>query len=180
MTRTILIYGLIAGLIVAVPMVAGMVFWPSDEPADHGVLIGYLTMLVALSAVFLGVKHHRDKALGGVIKFLPALGIGLAISLVAGVMYVLGWELALALTGFDYGDLMVRMSVESAQAKGVAGEALEKVRADAEAFAKMYRNPLIRMPITLTEILPVGVLVSLVTAAMLRNSRFMPARIQTP
>lgn len=176
MIRTILIYGFIAGLIVAVPMVAGMVFWPSDKPPEHGVLIGYLTMLVALSAVFLGVKHHRDRALGGAIRFLPALGVGLSISLVAGIMYVLGWELALGLTGFDYADLMVRMSVEGAQARGVSGEELEKVRAESEAFAALYRNPLIRMPITFTEILPVGVIVSLITAALLRNSRFLPAR----
>jgi hypothetical protein len=40
----------------------------------------------------------------------------------------------------------------------------------------MYRNPLFRMPITLTEIVPPGLLVSLVSASLLSNSRFLPAR----
>jgi len=48
--------------------------------------------------------------------------------------------------------------------------------ARAQDFAMMYANPLFRMPITFTEILPVGILVSLFPALLLRNSRFMPAR----
>ena len=40
-----------------------------------GIVIGYLTMLVALTAVFLGVKQYRDKFKGGVIRFLPAFGV---------------------------------------------------------------------------------------------------------
>ena len=40
----------------------------------------------------------------------------------------------------------------------------------------MYANPLFRLPITFTEILPVGLIVSLISALLLRNSRFMPAR----
>ena len=44
------------------------------------------------------------------------------------------------------------------------------------AFVEQYRNPLFRLPMTFIEIFPVGVIVSLATAALLRNSRFLPAR----
>ena len=59
-------------------------------------------MLLAFTMVFVGIKHYRDKALGGVIRFLPALGVGLGISAVASLFWVVGWELTLA-TGFDFG-----------------------------------------------------------------------------
>ena len=65
----------------------------TEEPVA-GMLLGYLTMIVALTAVFLGVKAYRDKVLGGVIRFLPALGVGLGISAVASIMYVIAWEMS--------------------------------------------------------------------------------------
>jgi len=39
-----------------------------------------------------------------------------------------------------------------------------------------YRNPLFRIPVTFSEIAPVGVLVSFVTAALLRNPRVLPTK----
>lgn len=56
---------------------------------------------------------------------------------------------------------------------------LAKVTADAESFATMYRNPLFRVPITFIEMFPVGVLISTISAALLRNSRLLPARSLT-
>jgi hypothetical protein len=40
----------------------------------------------------------------------------------------------------------------------------------------MYDNPLYRLPMTFAEIFPVGLLVTLVSAVLLRNPRFLPAR----
>ena len=65
-------------------------------------LLTYLVMIVALTAVFLGVKAYRDKVLGGVIRFLPALGVGLGISAVACILYVIAWEISMAYSSFDF------------------------------------------------------------------------------
>lgn len=176
MTRLILIYGAIAGVIVAVPMVVLMLTLTEDTAPDNGALFGYLTMIVALTTVFLGIKHYRDKILGGVIRFWPALALGLAISAVAGVIYVIGWEISLAFSGFDFGAAMSKMMLDAARARGATELELQNVAAQAEGFARMYENPLYRLPITFVEIFPVGVLISLVSAALLRNSRFLPTR----
>jgi hypothetical protein len=176
MIRTILTHGAIGALIVAIPMIVGMTLWPVEEGPAGGAVVGYATILVALTLVFLGVKRHRDKALGGVIRFLPAFGIGLAISAVASLGWVIGWEISLALTGFDFGAVYSEMMVEKAREAGASEAELAKALADAQAFATMYANPLMRMPITFVEMFPIGVIVSLLTAGLLRNSRFMPAR----
>jgi Protein of unknown function (DUF4199) len=175
MIRLIALYGFVAGLIVAVPMVWVLM---THEPGEQmpGVVTGYLTMIVALTAVFLGVKHYRDKVLGGAIRFGPALLVGLGISAVASVIYVAGWELAVAMSGFDFAGYYSKYMVDTARAKGVSGAELEKVVADAESFVKMYGKPLYRLPMVFIEMFPVGVLISLVSAALLRNSRFLPAR----
>ena len=45
-----------------------------------------------------------------------------------------------------------------------------------DAFKIQYADPLFRLPMTFVEIFPVGVLVSLISAGLLRNRRFLPAR----
>jgi hypothetical protein len=180
MLRLILIYGSIAGLIVAVPMVWGMLALTPATAPENGWLIGYLTMIVALTAVFLGVKHYRDKVLGGAIRFLPALLVGLGISAVASVFYVVGWEISLAASGFDFATSYSKGMVEAARAKGASPAELQKAMADAAAFVTMYRNPVYRWGITFIEMFPVGVLISLITAAVLRNDRFLPSRTRAP
>ena len=133
-------------------------------------------MLVALTGVFLGVKHYRDRELGGVIKFLPALGVGLAISAVASLGWVIAWEMSLAITKFDFGAMYSQMMVDNAKAEGASAERLSQVVKDARAFADMYANPFISMGMTFIEMFPIGIVISLISAALLRNSRFLPAR----
>jgi hypothetical protein len=178
MTGLILRYGTIAGLIVAIPMVWRMLSLDAADSTDPlgGMLLGYLTMLVALTAVFLGIKAYRDKVLGGAIKFLPAFGLGLAISAVASLFYVIGWEISMAYSEFDFTQYYTNYLVESARAKGASAQEIAKATADAKAFAISYANPLIRIPLTFVEMFPVGILVSLISAAILRNSRVLPSR----
>jgi hypothetical protein len=176
MLRNILSYGVVAGLIVGVPLFGLTVAMNGHPPAPYGVILGYLIMLIALSAVFMAIKRHRDADLGGVIKFWPAFGLGLGISIVAGVFYVLAWEAALAFTHMDFAGGYAKALVEQQKAKGVTGEAMAKFTADMERFKAEYANPLYRLPMTFAEIFPVGLLVSLASAGLLRNSRFLPAR----
>ena len=176
---TILVYGVAGALVVGALMVFGMMSWTDGQPPENGVVVGYLTQLVALTVVFLGIKHHRDRALGGVIKFLPAFGVGVAISAVASLGWVFSWEIVLA-SGFDYSEAMKQMTlaqIEQERAKGVAEAVLQKKIADAQTFLDLYmNNPLVRMPISFIEMFPAGILVSLISAGLLRNSRFMPER----
>lgn len=176
MFRKILIYGLIAGLIVGGVLSAMTVSMAGQPPLEYGMLIGYLSMLVGLSAVFIGIKRHRDLDLGGVIRFWPAFGMGLAISVIAGLLYVACWEAAVALADVDFAQTWSTYMIEQQKAKGVSGPALEQFIAEMEAFRIQYANPWFRLPMTFTEIFPVGVLVSLISAGLLRNSRFLPAR----
>jgi hypothetical protein len=178
MLRTIAIYGLIGAFIVGAFMVAGSLTWADGGQSmpENGVVVGYLTQLVALTVVLLGVKAHRDHALGGVIKFFPALGIGVAISAVASLGWVIAWEIVLAITKLDFPALMRESMLAEAQARQASEAEIQKVIADADGLARMYSVAPIRWAITFVEMFPVGVLVSLISAALLRNSRFLPAR----
>lgn len=176
MIRVILIYGVAAGLIVTVPM---LLHWlslkPDDKPFMDGLVLGYLIMIVALTAVFLGIKRYRDKVLGGAIRFLPALGVGLAISAMASVFYVIGWEICMAYGSFDFMTFYSNSLIEEARGKDAA--AMQEAVRQVESFKAMFANPGARMALVFMEIFPVGLVISLISAAVLRNSRVLPARV---
>ena len=176
MLSLILRYGFVAGLIVGIPMLWRMLTATETEANLGGMLVGYLTMLVALTAVFLGVKQYRDKVKGGVIRFLPALGVGLGISVVASLIYMLSWEISIAFSKFDFVAWWQHQMIDGAKAHGASPEELARVTKEAQDFATMYANPVWRMAMTFAEMFPVGLLVSLITAAVLRNPRVLPAR----
>jgi hypothetical protein len=175
MLRSILIYGLIAGLVVAIPMNIMLMLFPHGE-GGGGYISGYTLMIIALSFIFVGVKRYRDRALGGVIKFLPAFLMGLGISAVAGVIYVIAWEISLSMTDYTFMNDYVEAAIAAERAKGVGGPELDAFIAQMERMKVMYANPLYRLPMTFIEIFPVGVVISLITALLLRNRRFLPAR----
>ena len=176
MTALIFRYGIIAGLIIGIPMMWRMISAKPGEVPVVGMLLTYLVMIVALTAVFLGIKAYRDKMLGGVIRFLPALGVGLGISAVASILYALACEVSSAYSSFDFVAFYKAYMVESAQASGGTPAEVNQAIANAEAFEKMYRNPLYRVPMVFVEMFPVGVLISLISAALLRNPRVLPHR----
>ena len=106
--------------------------------------------------------------------------LGLGISVVAGVMYVFVWEIYLAMTDYAFMNEYTQSIIASKEAAGVSGAELETARAEMAQMVVNYAKPLFRLPMTFLEIFPVGVLISLISAAILRNSNFMPAHARTP
>jgi len=173
MFKKIVFWGLIAGVVAGGALSASTVFMAERDMLSYGMIVGYTTMLIALTAVFVGIKRHRDTQLGGVIRFWPAFGMGLGISVVAGIVYVLAWEVTQALTGIDFASDYGRFLIEQRRAAGASAAELKTLAAEMEAFKVQYADPLFRLPMTFAEIFPVGVLVSLVSAALLRKPGFM-------
>jgi hypothetical protein len=175
MTRIIFIYGLISGAIVAGAITATIIL-SGGQPPHSSVWLGYLIMLVALSSILVGVKQYRDDVQGGVIGFWKALAIGVGIAAVAGLAYVAVWEAYVAIAHYDFAGDYARSTLAAKRAAGVSGAEYQKAVAEMAAFRKDYANPLFRLPMTFIEIFPVGLLIALVSAGLLRNPRFLPKR----
>lgn len=172
--RYALVYGSIAGLIVIAVIVASL----AAELPNHATSewLGYLVMLVAMSLIFVGVKRYRDVECGGVIRFGRAFVLGTGIAAVAGVIYVIGWELNLAFSGRDFMAEYSKGIVDTMRADGASATAIAAKQAEMRSFAEMYRNPVVRLPLTFIEIFPVGLLVALISAGLLRDPARFPAR----
>jgi len=174
MGRTILIWGLVGGVIVAGLMQLSLLVFPNHD--DASMWLGYLTMLIALSTIPIAIRQYRDQTGGGVITFWKGLAIGLGITVVAAVIYSAAWELYLAVSGRDFiGEYSAKM-IERAQAEGASAAKLAELRAQAADWRAIYDNPPLRFGMTMVEMLPVGVIVTLVSAFLMRFPGFLPAK----
>lgn len=169
-----LTYGLLSGFVIIVTMIAGIALSDSQSFFSSE-WFGYLVMLVALTFIFVGVKRYRDVERGGVIKFGPAFAMGLGIAAAAGAAYVTVWEVYLAMTDYKFMDQYIAGIMRARQAAGVSAAVMAEEMAKLESMRVNYANPLFRIPMTYLEIFPVGLLVSLVSALLLRNPKVLPA-----
>lgn len=168
-----LIYGVLSGAVAICVLVFSLTLNLPNH--THSLWFGYLVMLASLSLIFVAVKRYRDVECGGAVRFGRALAVGLGIALVAGVIYALGWELYLAMSGKDFMADYSASILNSMRAKGMPAAAIQAKAAELRAMAVQYRNPLFRLPMTFIEIFPVGFIVALVSAALLRNPKLFPA-----
>ena len=171
MKKIILINGLIAGIIVGAMFYITM---PLHDKGyinfDNGMIVGYTSMILGLSTIFFAVKKYRDEHLNGMITFGRALGLGLLIAVVAAVVYALAWEVYFQNWGQDYMAKYIDYMVKDMQAKSVAAAEIAKEKSEWEAWAMTYNtNPFMRFGFSLVEILPVGLLISLITAVLMRK-----------
>lgn len=174
MGRIICVYGVIAGVTVALLMRVAMMLFP--EGGTSGMVAGFSSMIIALTFVFIGTKRYRDVELGGVIRFGKALGVGFGIAAIATVFYVAAWELYLYFTDYTFMDEYTRIALEKAQNSGKSAAEIAALAKELDGFKALYTNPISRFAVTAMEISPVAVLMPIISATLLRNSRFMPAK----
>ena len=144
-----------------------------------GVLV-FLAFVVAPAAFGSLERGAAARLISVVMPRYHWIGLGLGITLVASLIYVFVWELYLAYTDYSFMDTYTETVLEDKRAGGASAEELAQLAGEMESMKELYANPLFRLPMTFVEIFPVGVLVSLVSAALLRNSRFLPARGAPP
>ncbi|HVW14246.1 MAG TPA: DUF4199 domain-containing protein [Mucilaginibacter sp.] len=172
MKKTI-IYGLIAGLFVTVIMVVGMAnLYDTDKQGS--MLFGYTTMLVAFSLIFVSIKNHRD-ANNGIISFGKAFQVGLWISLIASTIYVMGWMAEFYVFFPDFYDKSEIHSLAKMKAAGATQALIQAKMQYYDQLKQMTKNPLAHALMTYLEILPVGLLVSVIAALILKRKVVNPS-----
>lgn len=170
MRKIVLTFGLIAGAILSVMMLATIPF--QDQIGfDKGAIIGYTTMVLAFMMVFFGVKSYRDNVSGGVVTFGRAFLVGLLITLVTSTCYVATWQLIYYKLAPDFGDKYAAYAIEQVKASGATEAQIAAQKKEMDEFFEMYKNPLVNIAITYIEPLPVGIVFTLVTAGVLSRKK---------
>jgi len=174
MTRIVLIFGLIAGAIAAGLMWLLIAVQNNGlVNIENGMVYGYTTMIIALSLVFFGIKSYRDNN-GGRISFLKGLQVGILISLICAVCYAASWELYYRGSGQEFLQKYTAYYIDKMKTDGASDAEVAKAQADMDQFMVQYQNFFVRFAFTLMEILPVGIIVTLISALLLRRREMLP------
>ncbi|GLU52542.1 DUF4199 domain-containing protein [Dyadobacter frigoris] len=169
MKRNIIVCGLIAGAIVSIMTVTSTSLCYTSGDFEGSMVVGYVSMILAFSLIYVAVKNFRDKFNGGTVTFGKAFKIGLYISLIASTIYVLVWLVDYYLFVPDFMDKYSAAMIKKVREEGSTLTEINKTVAEMNGYKEMYKNPLFVILLTYTEILPVGLIVSLICALILKR-----------
>lgn len=171
MKKIVLVCGSIAGLIVTIVMLINVAMCYNSKNFEGNIWIGYASMLLAFSLIFIGIKNYRDKYNNGIISFGKAFKTGLYISLIGSTVYVLVWLIAYYLFVPDFMDMYSEQMMNQARRSGASQTEIDKTAMEMAGYKEMYQNPLMVVLLTYAEILPVGLIVTLISALLLKRRR---------
>ena len=168
MLRTAIIFGLLAGSIQVI--IGQLAFsWGESNP-EWGEALGYSVMLAALSMIYFGIRNQRDQKQGGQMTFGQGVQLGLIITLIASVFYVVGW-----MVYYQNGGGVAMMEaywqtqVEQIQQSGQSAAEISEQITRLEEMRESYSNPWVMAGFSFLEIFPIGLLITLLAAFLLRT-----------
>jgi Protein of unknown function (DUF4199) len=170
MKKTVLTFGLISGAIVSVLMLTTMSF--IDKIGfDRGVIFGYTAIVLSFLLVFFGIRSYRENVGGGEITFGKAFSVGILITLVCCICYVVTWEIAYFTFLHDFGDKYANYMVETARASGASAAEIATEFEKGKEIKTLLDNPFYNAAYSFLEPFPVGLLITLISALLLRKRR---------
>lgn len=165
MKRTILKFGLMSGALSTGMMLATLPF-VHKLSGDMGYVVGYTTIVLSFLLVYFGIRSYRDNAGNGLITFPKAFGLGISITLISCLFYVLTWEIVYFNFMHDFMDNYTVQMVEKMKASGASAAAIQ---AQVQQMKRYKEEPLYNAEFTFIEPFPVGLVVTLISAAILRK-----------
>ena len=171
MKKIVLTFGLISGVIMSALMTAVIVFAHQTDPG-RGMLIGYTIMVLSFLLVFFGIRSYRENVGNGYISFGRALAVGFLIMLISCVCYVITWEVVYHKFMPDFGEKYLAQSIERVRASGKSPQEIENEIENMRSMMQLYNsNILFNIAFTLLEPLPPGLVMTLISALILRKRR---------
>ncbi|MHA3788926.1 DUF4199 domain-containing protein [Flavobacterium hauense] len=169
MKKLIWTYGLIGGFI---STIGYLISTTGEMDADHmkyGMIYGFASMIIAFSLMFIAIKTFRDKQNGGSISFGKAFLMGLWMALITSTIYVAVWLIALYNFHPDFAEKYSAFQLEQMKTAGATAQELAAQTAKSSEFIEQYKNPVVVILYTYMEIFPIGLLIALIAAAILKK-----------
>lgn len=175
MKKTVLTFGLMSGAVASLMMLLTVPFLDRIG-FDKGAVLGYTAIVASFLLVFFGIRSYRDHVAGGSLTFGRAFTVGLLITLVSTACYVATWQVIYHKFAPGFMDKYAACRIERLKASGASPQEIDASAREMASFKEMYANPLVNIAFTFLEPFPIGLGVTLVSAAVLRKkSRSAPS-----
>jgi len=179
MKKTVLTFGLIGGVVISVLML-GSIPLARKIGFDKAEFVGYTIMVAAFLMVFFGIRSYRENVGGGTISFGRAFAVGALITLITSGCYVVTWEIMYFKLMPNFANDYANYLVEKMRAAGNSQQVIDAKLQQMKQFKQMYDNPFVNAAISFVEPLPVGLVITLISALILRKKGIGPSPSQEP
>jgi hypothetical protein len=166
--KIVLTFGCLSGAVAAAMMFATVPFLDSIG-FDRGAIVGYTAIVLSFLFVFFGVRAYRERLGTAPLTFADAFSVGILITLISCVFYVVAWEILYSNFIPDFVDTYSGHVIETLRASGATDAAIIAKSKELADFKANYDNLFIRLAFTFIEPFPVGLLMTLISAATLRR-----------
>lgn len=168
MKKTVITFGLISGVISSSLMLCNTAF--ADRIGfDKAEILGYTVLVLSFLVVFFGIRSYRDNVADGHITFGKAFAVGICITLISCVFYVVTWEVVSHAYFKDFIDKYSAYVISKAQTSGASAQAVQAKIDEMQQMKVMLANPFYNVLMTFIEPFPVGLVITLISAAVLRK-----------
>jgi hypothetical protein len=168
MKKTVLTFGIISGVIMSILM-DGSVLLAGKIGSSHSLILGYTNIVASFLLVYFGIRSYRDNTLAGQISFGRAFACGILITLITSFFYVAMWEVIYFNFMPHFMDSYFAAQIHKVQSSGLDPATTAAQVAAIEHSQQLYQNPFVNMAYTFMEPLPVGLIITLISAAILRR-----------
>lgn len=170
MKKIVLTFGLISGALMAIFMFATMPF-VDRIGMDRMLFVGYTGIVLAFMLVFFGIRSYRENVGGGAVTFGRAFMIGILITLISSVCYVIAWQIFYYNFMPDFFEKYSAHVIEQARASGATPEALQAQTKQLAQDIALYKHPVFHVLFVFLEPFPVGLVITLISSAILRKRK---------
>jgi len=180
MKKTVLTFGLISGALSSLMMVATVPF--EDKIGfDRAEVVGYTIIVLSFLLVFFGIRSYRDNVGNGQITFTKAFAVGISITLITCLCYVVTWEVLYFNFLHDFMDKYGAYMLAKLKASGASPAAVQAQVQQLKKYKELYENLLYNAAVTFIEPFPIGLVITLISAAVLRKkAQSQPAQSPLP
>src|SRR3982074_2997797 len=147
MKKTVLTFGLISGAISSLLMGATLPFL-HNIGFNKGLVIGSTAIVLSFLLVFFGIRSYRDNAGNGQITFKKAFAVGISITLISCIFYVVTWEVLYFTFLHNFMDKYSAYMVEKLKTSGASAAAVQAQLEQLKKYKQMYENPLFNAAVT--------------------------------
>ena len=169
MKKIVLTFGLISGLMITVLMDGSLLIATKFGSGHNSMLLGYTMMVASFLLVYFGIRSYRDNTLAGQISFGRAFACGILIALITTVCYVASWEVLYFNFMPHFMDSYFAAQIHKVQASGLDPATTAAQVAAIQHSQQLYQNPFVNMAYTFIGPLPVGLIITLISAGILRR-----------
>ncbi|MEO1436595.1 MAG: DUF4199 domain-containing protein [Bacteroidota bacterium] len=171
--KSIVRYGVISGLVVVIISLLIRAFGSGDWSYQTQEILGYISMLLGLSFVYLGIRHDKQilqVSTSETYSFGRGMRTGAGISLLSALIFAI-FVVILFIANPGLGDDLINKYVEGLESKGLTQEEMDMAMQRMENVPGWLKKPSGQGFIMFMTVFPLGLIMTLISSFLLRSKK---------